>query len=76
MSKLRGIKPLITGQDLINLGLKPGPIFHQILDEVLEARLDGKVETKEDELELVRRRLPIIHGTEQQKIDNGQRTAN
>jgi tRNA nucleotidyltransferase (CCA-adding enzyme) len=76
MSKLQGVKPLIRGQDLIELGLKPGPIFHKILEEVLEARLDGKVETKEDELEFVRRRLSIIPCKEPQKIDNGQRTTN
>jgi tRNA nucleotidyltransferase (CCA-adding enzyme) len=57
MTKLKEIKICITGQDLIDLGIRPGPIFHKLLDEVLEARLDGKVETKEEEIEYVKKRM-------------------
>src|SRR5262249_7970613 len=45
--------PLITGQDLIDLGLKPGPLFKKILDAVREAQLEGTVTTKEQAMELV-----------------------
>jgi len=75
MTKLREVKTLIRGYDLIQLGIQPGPIFHQILDEVLEAQLDGQVETKEDALELVRRRLPVVRPKEPQTATGGQQTA-
>ena len=44
---------LITGKDIIELGLKPGPIFRIILDLVFEAQLEGKITTKEDALRFV-----------------------
>jgi tRNA nucleotidyltransferase (CCA-adding enzyme) len=39
----RGVKTAVTGNDLRALGLKPGPHFGAILDELLAARLDGRV---------------------------------
>ena len=53
----RQIKPILTGDDLKAIGLKPGPIFRTILEELLKARLDGKVKTKEDEKNLVKKFL-------------------
>jgi tRNA nucleotidyltransferase (CCA-adding enzyme) len=37
------------------MGLKPGPIYRQILQAVLDARLDGKLKTKNDEISFARR---------------------
>ncbi len=53
ITRLQFIKTEIGGRELIALGLKPGPMFKRILDQVLEARLDGRVHTREEELELV-----------------------
>lgn len=39
---------LITGHDLIRLGLKPGPLFREVLDEIELLQLDGKVQTREE----------------------------
>ncbi len=44
---------LVTGDDLISLGFKPGPPFHAILEAVEEAQLNGKVSTREAALKLV-----------------------
>lgn len=49
--------PLVTGHDLANLGLKPGPLFRQLLDAVREGQLDGTVTTRELALELIQRLL-------------------
>jgi tRNA nucleotidyltransferase (CCA-adding enzyme) len=49
------VKPLIDGEDLKKLGVKPGPRLGSILETLLEARLDGQVITKEDEEAMVRR---------------------
>jgi poly(A) polymerase len=46
---------LITGHDLIRLGLTPGPRFRQILTAIEEAQWEGMVKTREEALVLVRR---------------------
>ncbi|MBI5206383.1 MAG: CBS domain-containing protein [Candidatus Firestonebacteria bacterium] len=47
-------KTYISGDDLIAMGIKPGEKFKNILKEVLYARLDGKIKTKEDEVEFIK----------------------
>jgi tRNA nucleotidyltransferase (CCA-adding enzyme) len=37
------------------LRLPPGPRYRQILEELLDARLNGRVETREEETLLARR---------------------
>ena len=37
------VKPLLNGNDLKTLGFKPGPLYKQILDDVMAATLDGKI---------------------------------
>jgi tRNA nucleotidyltransferase (CCA-adding enzyme) len=34
--------------------LKPGPIYRQVLGAVLDAKLDGKLKTKKDEIDFAR----------------------
>ncbi|MFP4477585.1 MAG: CBS domain-containing protein [Desulfatibacillaceae bacterium] len=53
-TQLRDARPLVSGKDLIGMGLSPGPRFKDILDAVHEARLDGRLRTYEDELAYVR----------------------
>jgi poly(A) polymerase len=48
---------LISGHDLIGLGLTPGPRFRQILTAVEEAQWEGAAHTREDALRLARRLL-------------------
>ena len=45
---------LVTGDDLIALGLRPGPAFRAILDAVEEAQLNGRISTREEALQLAR----------------------
>jgi len=47
---------LITGSDLLSMGLKPGPLFGEILQTVEDAQLDGQIATREEALNLARRR--------------------
>ncbi len=47
---------LISGNDLIALGLMPGPEFKSLLDAVEEAQLSGSVTSREDALQFVRQR--------------------
>ena len=48
----RLVKPALAGADLAKLGLRPGPIYGQILQALRGARLDGKVTSREQEQEL------------------------
>jgi len=54
LDKLRYIKPALTGDDLKRMGVAAGPRIKEILQLLLEARLDGKVTTKQGEEDLVR----------------------
>lgn len=56
-NELRKTQPAIGGNDLIAMGLTPGPIFRQILEDVLDAKLNGLVDTREDEIQFVHRWL-------------------
>lgn len=53
-SKKERPKPLITGYDLIDLGLKPGPIFKKILQDVEEKRAEKIINTKEEAIEYIK----------------------
>lgn len=54
LTNLRGMKTSITGKDLKIVGLVPGPLFKEIMEKVLDARLDGEVKSREEELILVK----------------------
>ena len=54
-TELRRVKIALKGRDLKNLKLKPGPIYREIMQAVLDAKLDGRLKTKQDELEFARR---------------------
>jgi tRNA nucleotidyltransferase (CCA-adding enzyme) len=45
--------PLLTGNDLKNLGLKPGPAFKNILATLREKQLDGELENQDDAIAFV-----------------------
>jgi poly(A) polymerase len=51
--------PLVTGHDLIAVGHQPGPQFSRMLAAVEDAQLEGRIQTKEEGLELVREMFPI-----------------
>ncbi|MFO7709155.1 MAG: CBS domain-containing protein [Desulfobacterales bacterium] len=52
---LRRTSISLKGSDLKALGLAPGPAFRRILEAVFEARLNGRVRSREDELALASR---------------------
>lgn len=51
----RHIQPKLTGTELQTMGIKPGPIYREILWALRAAYLDGNIETLEDEKTLVYR---------------------
>jgi len=53
-TNLRRTKLSLKGRDLKKMGLKPGPVYRQVLEAVLDARLDGTLKSKKDEIEFAR----------------------
>ena len=49
--------PLISGDDLQALGLPPGPLYRQLLQEVRNRQLDGELRSKEEALAWIRTHL-------------------
>jgi tRNA nucleotidyltransferase (CCA-adding enzyme) len=46
----RYITPVICGKDLLALGIKPGPVFTQIINLIINEKLDNRLETLEKEI--------------------------
>ncbi|MFC2031823.1 CCA tRNA nucleotidyltransferase [Chloroflexota bacterium] len=61
LNKLRNVKPALNGNDLIKMGVPPGPQVKETLRRLHEARLDGKVTTKPGEKKLVNSWLADKH---------------
>jgi tRNA nucleotidyltransferase (CCA-adding enzyme) len=58
VTNLRDVRPLISGQDLLELSLLPGPRFRALLNQVIEAQLNGEISSKEEALALVQKPHP------------------
>lgn len=58
LTRLQKVEPMLTGRDLIGMGYHEGPAIGRMLSGLKMARLDGEVETREDELHWVRRFSP------------------
>ena len=59
-TQLRHIDTSIKGKDLKKMGLEPGPIYREILQAVLDAKLNGRLKTRNDELVFCERLCSII----------------
>ncbi len=53
-TRLRHIDTSIKGKDLKKMGLEPGPVYREILQAVLDAKLNGQIKTRSDELVFVK----------------------
>jgi poly(A) polymerase len=55
-------EPLITGDDLIALGLKPGPRFKEILEAVQSRQLEGTLTTSEAAVDWIKEEF-VLHNS-------------
>ena len=60
-TKLKGTKIFIKGKDLIDMGYKPGLLFKEIFENILEAKLEGDINTREDEIKFLKDRFGSLH---------------
>lgn len=56
-------KPLIDGNDIMALGVKPGPLIKEILLDAYTNQLEGKWKTKEEAIEWVKRKHQLPKAT-------------
>ena len=59
VTELRHTTTILNGDDLRRMGYKPGPEFRIMLNELLGARLDNLIETREDEIALLQEKFPL-----------------
>jgi tRNA nucleotidyltransferase (CCA-adding enzyme) len=59
VTHLRHYKTHIHGANLKKMGYKSGPIYKTILTHLLEAKLDGEVQSKADEIEFIKKNYPL-----------------
>ncbi|QTA89368.1 CBS domain-containing protein [Desulfonema magnum] len=50
VTQLRHVRTSLAGRDLKKMGIEPGPIYREILEAVLDAKLNGLLKTRNDEL--------------------------
>ncbi len=50
---LRSVQCELVGNDIKQLGISPGPIYKEIFQHLLTARLDGELLTRQDEVDFV-----------------------
>ena len=50
---------LITGDDLKEMGFRPGPLFKEILQAVEEAQLDGRLQERDEALAIRAQQLRV-----------------
>jgi len=47
----------LTGDDLIRMGVSPGPVFQKVFKALRDARVDGRVNSKKEEIALVEKQF-------------------
>ncbi len=57
ITHLRDVQAQFTGHDLETMGFQPGPVYSEILEALLYARLDGRVVSVEDEKAFVQKKF-------------------
>ena len=53
--------PLLTGADLIGMGYPPGPLFSLILRTLEDAQLEGRIQSRDEALDLVGELFPLAN---------------
>jgi len=59
LSRLRFIKRELSGQELLDLGYSSGPVFGEIMQAVQDARVDGIVNSLDEEKKWVKANFPL-----------------
>lgn len=60
VTEFRHVRLSVSGKDLAALGIPPSPVYGKILGAVMEAKLNGRVTTRDQELELLKKHAADI----------------
>ncbi len=63
--------PLLTGQLLKQMGLRPGPVFKEILEKAREAQLERRIATTEEAVAFARQWIETHVSASQNRCANG-----
>ena len=55
LSALKDIKPILNGNDLLNLGVAKGKLIGEVLNKILEEKLNGRLNSCEEEVNFVKK---------------------
>jgi hypothetical protein len=55
--------PLVTGRDLIELGLQPGPRFKEILEALQTEQLEGRIQERDTAVNYLQQLVQILEKT-------------
>jgi tRNA nucleotidyltransferase (CCA-adding enzyme) len=55
LARLQYVEIEVNGKDLKNIGIEPGPIYTIILDRLMTAKIDGRAETRHEQLNLAKK---------------------
>lgn len=59
ITRWRHVKPLLSGADLIALGVKPGPAMGKMFAKILRLKLEGRLPNRRSEAAFVRREAGV-----------------
>ncbi len=62
LTRLHRVEPMLTGRDLLDLGFREGPLIGDIIFDLKLARLDGELETREEEMDWIRNKYTETKG--------------
>jgi poly(A) polymerase len=68
-------KRLLTGDDLMEMGYRPGPQFSEILSGLEDAQLEGQVKDREEAEEWVRKRFRSVGQRREETSKEGDKTS-
>jgi tRNA nucleotidyltransferase (CCA-adding enzyme) len=57
-TQLKNVRLQVNGQDLLDLGYRPGPLYKRIFDILLERKLAGDLRNKKEEIAFLLSRFP------------------
>jgi poly(A) polymerase len=55
----KNLDPLIRGEDLIEMGYPPGPIYGEILERIEDLQVEGLLKTREEVLQYIKVSFPM-----------------
>lgn len=57
--RFQDCEPCLSGKEIRELGYKPGPVFSKIFDALRQARWEGKLRTREEEIRFLTITFPL-----------------